>query len=201
MNRSRRLLLVAAALAPLLAPALSGAQSQTRPPAPQSGQAAAPSTEIKRDPLQHFFTPNLGDLKAELADAKAAGKKAAFVMYMRDDCPYCERMKANILSLPSVQTYFRANFAVLSIDTKGAVPITDFAGQASTEKDFALAQGVRFTPVIMFYDLDGKRLTRVDGEIRTTDEFMALGDYVASESYKSQSFAAYKRSASGKRGG
>ena len=48
---------------------------------------------------------------------------------------------------------------------------------------------------------DGKRLTRVDGEIRTTDEFMALGDDVASESYKSQSFAGYKRSASGKRGG
>ena len=36
--------------------------------------------------MQHFFTPTLGDLQAELGDAKRAGKQAAFVMYVRDDC-------------------------------------------------------------------------------------------------------------------
>lgn len=174
MRPTRRLVV----LALLLVPALAAAQGAAR------------------DPMQHFFTPTLGDLKAELVDAKQAGKQAAFVMYMRDDCPYCERMKQNILSRPDVQAWYRQRFAVLAVDIKGAVPISDFGGKATTEKDFALAQGVKYTPVIMFYDLSGKPLTRVDGEIRTTDEFLLLGEFVASGAYARMKFADYKQAAS-----
>ncbi len=173
MRPTRRLVV----LALLLVPALAAAQSPAR------------------DPMQHFFTPTLGDLQAELGDAKRAGKQAAFVMYMRDDCPFCERMKQNILSRPHVQAWYRQRFAVLAVDTKGAVPISDFGGKATTEKDFALAQGVKFTPVIMFYALDGKPLTRVDGEIRTTEEFLLLGEFVASGAYARMKFADYKQAA------
>ena len=173
MRPTRRLVLLAA----LLFPALAFAQSAAR------------------DPMQHFFTPTLGDLQAELGDAQRAGKQAAFVMYVRDDCIYCERMKKNILSRPEVQAWYRQRFAVLAVDTKGAVAITDFGGKATTEKGFALAQGVKFTPVIMFYALDGKPLTRVDGEIRSTEEFMLLGEFVASGAYARMRFADYKQAA------
>jgi thioredoxin-related protein len=155
--------------------------------------AAAQATGAARDPMQHFFTPTLGDLKAELDDARRAGKRAAFVMYMRDDCPYCERMKRDILSRPAVQDAFRSRFALLAVDTKGAVPISDFAGKPTTEKDFALAQGVRYTPVIIFYGLDGKPLTRIDGEIRTVEEFMLLGEFVASGAYAKMKFAEFRQ--------
>jgi len=174
MRPTRRLVVLAA----LLFPALAAAQ----------GAAT-------RDPMQHFFTPTLGDLQAELGDAKRAGKQAAFVMYVRDDCPYCERMKKNILSRPDVQGWYRQRFAVLAVDIKGAVPISDFGGRATTEKAFALAQGVKYTPVIMFYDLNGKPLTRVDGEVRTTEEFMLLGEFVASGAYARMKFADYKQAA------
>jgi len=173
MRPTRRLVV----LALLLFPALAAAQGAAR------------------DPLQHFFTPTLGDLQAELGDAKHAGKRAAFVMYVRDDCPYCERMKKNILSRPDVQAWYRQRFAVLAIDTKGAVPINDFGGKATTEKDFARAQGVKYTPVIIFYGLDGRPLTRVDGEIRTTEEFMLLGEFVASGAYARMKFAEFKQTA------
>ena len=173
MRPARRLV----ALALLLVPALAAAQGPAR------------------DPMQHFFTPTLGDLQAELGDAKRAGKQAAFVMYVRDDCPYCERMKQNILSRPAVQDWYRQRFAVLAVDIKGAVPISDFGGKATTEKDFALAQGVKYTPVIMFYDLNGKPLTRVDGEIRTPDEFLLLGEFVASGAYARMKFADYTQAA------
>jgi thioredoxin-related protein len=179
MRTLLRLILVAVAAAPALAPAqlpqLYGTQ---------------------RDPMQHFFSPSLGDLKGELADARRAGKQAAFVMYMRDDCPYCERMKRDILSYTGVQGYYRKHFAVLAVDVKGAVPVTDFAGRQTTEKDFAAAQGVRFTPVIIFYGLDGQPLTRVDGEIRSVEDFMLLGDFVVSGAYKAMKFADYRNSTS-----
>jgi thioredoxin-related protein len=175
MRPTRRLVV----LALLLFPALAAAQ----------GAGAA------RDPMQHFFMPTLGDLKADLDDAKRAGKQAAFVMYVRDDCPYCERMKKDILSRPDVQAWYRERFTVLAIDTKGSVAITDFGGKATKEKDFALAQGVKYTPVIMFYGLDGEPLTRVDGEIRTTEEFMLLGEFVASGAYARMKFSAFKQAA------
>jgi thioredoxin-related protein len=154
--------------------------------------SALTQADARRDPMQHFFTPSLGDLKAEAADARAAGKQAVFVMYVRDDCPYCERMKANILSLPDVQAYYRAMFIPLAIDLRGSIPITDFAGKATTEKDFARAQNVSFTPVLVFYGFDGQPLARVNGEISDADEFMLLGRFVASGSYRTQSFAQYR---------
>jgi thioredoxin-related protein len=180
MRPLRRLALVALVLAPALATAqVHGA---------------------KREPMQRFFTPSLGDLKAEAADARAAGKQAIFVMYVRDDCPYCERMKRDILSLEAVQDYYRRQFAVLAIDLRGAVPIVDFAGKSTTEKGFAAAQGVNFTPVIVFYDFEGQPLARHTGEIRDPREFLLLGRFVASGAYRTHSFAEYKQSTGSRKG-
>ena len=180
MHPLRRLALVALLLAPAL--------------------AAAESYGPKRDPVQRFFMPSLGDLRAEAAEARTAGKQAIFVMYVRDDCIYCERMKRNILSLEAVQEYYREHFAVLAVDLRGAVPIVDFTGAATTEKGFAAEQGVKFTPVIVFYDLDGKPIARYRGEIRDAREFMLLGRFVATGAYRNQSFAEYKQSSGSRKG-
>lgn len=180
MRPLRRLALVALVLAPAL--------------------ATAADYGPKRDPMQRFFTLSLGDLKAEAADARAAGKQAIFVMYVRDDCPYCERMKRDVLSLEAVQDYYRSNFAVLAVDVKGAVPIVDFAGRSTTEKGFTAAQGVKFTPVIVFYDFEGKPVARHKGEIRDPGEFLLLGRFVASGAYRTHSFAEYKQSTGSRKG-
>ncbi|HUF80893.1 MAG TPA: hypothetical protein VMN03_07135 [Burkholderiales bacterium] len=37
-----------------------------------------------RDPYTHFFHPLTGDLKAELSDAKSAGRKAVFLMFEQE---------------------------------------------------------------------------------------------------------------------
>jgi thioredoxin-related protein len=167
--------------------------------APVLATADAPGA-AKRDPMQHFFAPSLGDLKAEAADARAAGKQALFVMYVWDECPYCERMKRNVLALAEVQDYYRANFAVLAVDVKGAVPIVDFAGGATTEKAFAVAQGIKLTPTMVFYDFEGRPLARHRGEIRDPAEFLLLGRFVASGAYRTRSFAEYKQSTGSKKG-
>jgi thioredoxin-related protein len=162
--------------------------------------AAADAPGAKRDPIRYFFDPSFGDLKAEAVEARTAGKRAVFVMYMRDDCPYCERMKRNVLALETVQDYYRANFAVLAVDLKGAVPIVDFAGAPTTEKAFGAAQGINLTPTIVFYDFDGRPLARHRGEIRDSGEFLLLGRFVASGAYRTQSFAAYKQSSGSRKG-
>jgi thioredoxin-related protein len=164
------------ALAALLAlPLLAGAQG-----------------EAKRDAMQHFFVSTLGDYPADLADARKAGKQAVFAMYMWDDCPYCERMKLDVLSLPEVQRYYRERFLPLMVDTRGSVPITDFNGRHTTEKAFSTDQGVKVTPTLAFYDLSGRPLYRHVGEIRDARTMIRLGEFVSSGAYKTQKFADYK---------
>ena len=138
--------------------------------------------------------------KAEAADARAAGKRAVFVLYVRDDCPYCERMKRDILSLEAVQDYYRREFAVLAVDIRGAVPMVDFGGKSTVEKNFAAAQDVKFSPVIVFYDFDGKPLARRNGEIRDVGEFLLLGEFVASGAYRTRSFTEYQQSMGNRKG-
>ena len=72
-----------------------------------------------------FFDPFLGDLRAELAEAKRAGRKGVLVMYHFEECPSCARMKREVLWRPEVQAGFREHFVRLAIDTRGAQPVSE----------------------------------------------------------------------------
>jgi thioredoxin-related protein len=150
-----------------------------------------------RDPIDYFFHPFLGDLKAEAADAKKAGKKAIVVMYEFDDCPYCARMKREVLARSDVQRFYRARFQLFQIDTRGDQQITGFDGKTMNEKDFARAAGVRATPTFIFYGLDGTPLVTQRGALYDPKQFMLLGEYVASGAYRSRSFTQFLRSRKG----
>ncbi len=156
------------------------------------GARAASAAEF-RDPVDYFFHPFLGDLKAEAADAKKAGKKAIVVMYEFDDCPYCARMKREVLSRPDVQSFYRERFQVFQIDTRGDQQITGFDGKTMIEKEFARAAGVRATPTFVFYGLDGAPLVTQRGGIYDPDTFILLGRYVASGAWRSGPFNDYLR--------
>jgi thioredoxin-related protein len=137
-----------------------------------------------RDPSSHFFMPRMGDFKEELATAKQEGKQAILIMFEMDECPFCARMKANVLNQSPVQEYFRRHFLVFDVNVKGDTPVVDFKGKSTTEKAFALEQRARATPVFIFYDLGGNPLTRFTGATQTADEFLLLGRYVADGVYK-----------------
>lgn len=147
-----------------------------------------------RDPGQYFFQPKFGDFKHELAVAKQEGKKAIMLFFEMDECPFCARMKANILNQSEVQDYFRRNFLLFPVDTQGDVPVTDFDGKETIEKIFALEHRVRATPTIIFFDLNGKQITRHTGPTKDKEEFMLLGKYVIDGVYKDMPFARYKQS-------
>jgi thioredoxin-related protein len=145
-----------------------------------------------------FFQLSTGDLKAELAEAKQAGKKGLLVMFEQEGCPACLFMKTNILNRPDVQRYYGERFVSLSVDMFGAVPYIDLAGKAHTEKTYAQALGIKATPTFVFYGLDGKEATRVVGSVKSPAEFMLLGDYVASGAYRTRKFSEYKQAHSPK---
>lgn len=158
-----------------------------------SAAAAAPDTAT-RDAMTYFFDANTGDLKAELADAKAAGKKAILFMYEQEGCPACRQMKQNVLNRVDVQNLYHAHFTSFTIDIHGAVPLKDFSGRDISEKAFAARAKVRATPTFVFHDLGGAEIARVTGSVGI-DEFRLLAEFIASGAHKTRQFAAYKQSA------
>ena len=152
-------------------------------------QAASP-----KDPYDYFFQQSLGDFSEELAIAKEEGKKAVMLFFEQDECPFCHYMKNTVLNQPEVQSYFRKHFALFPIDIEGDIEMTDFSGKQMRMKDFAFKLNrVRATPVIAFYDLEGKRIVRYIGKTSGVEEFMQLGRFVAEGKYKTMRFTKYKR--------
>lgn len=154
---------------------------------------AAPAWAETRDPADHFFQPKFGDLRADLQEAKKQGKRGIFLFFEMDDCPFCERMKTTILNQSEVQDAYRAQFLLYSIDVNGDTEMTDFQGKHLTEKAFAFAHRVRATPTLLFFDLDGKLVTRHTGPTKDKAEFLLLGQFVAEGAYATQPFTKYKQ--------
>lgn len=153
-----------------------------------------------RDPAQHFFHPSFGALPEEAAAAKAAGQVGVLIMFEAEDCPWCAKMKANVLNQPPVQDFYRKHFRILTVDVNGDVPMTDFAGQEMSQKEFAFKHNrVRATPVFAFFDLDGRIMTRFTGASRDAEEFLWLGEFVVNGDWKTITFPAYKRTRVGPR--
>lgn len=156
---------------------------------------AQPALAEVRDPHTHFFMSKLGDFKDELATARQEGKQGVLIMFEMDDCPFCARMQGTILNRSEVQDWYRKHFLIYAVDVKGDAPMIDFQGRQTTEKAFALENRARATPVFLFFDLDGKPVTRFTGATQTADEFMLLGRYVVEGAYKTVPFNVYKRQA------
>lgn len=154
---------------------------------------AAPAWADTRDPVNHFFQPKFGDLQADLQEARKQGKKGIFLFFEMDDCPFCDRMKTTILNQSDVQDDFRAKFLLYPIDVNGDAEMTDFQGKHTTEKAFAFGLRVRATPVLMFFDLDGKLMARHTGPVKDKAEFLLLGQYVAEGAYATRNFTKYKQ--------
>lgn len=148
---------------------------------------------VTRDPETYFFNQTLGDFSDELVQAKDAGKKGILIMFEQDGCPFCARMKATVLNQPEVQTFYRKYFAIFHVDINGDVEINDMKGKSMQEKDFAFKlYHVRATPTFIFYNLQGKAVTRYTGPTSGVKEFMLLGQYVVDKRYFKESFTRYK---------
>ena len=89
------------------------------------------------------------DLTEDLDEANAEGKRLMIIFEQRG-CIYCQRMHENVFPLQVINDYIHDNYFVLQMDLYGATEITDFDGEALSERDAARKWGVMFTPSILF---------------------------------------------------
>ncbi|KIZ43761.1 MULTISPECIES: thioredoxin family protein [Rhodopseudomonas] len=141
--------------------------------------------------LQSFL-----DLPEDLAGATAKRKRFAILWGLKG-CPFCRRMHEVHMMDPAIEGYIRDNFEVLHLNHIGAREVTDFDGRKLSEKAFAQAYGIRFTPTVQFFpeSADGlaarqpqaREVARMPGLLEPP-EFLAMFKYVKAKGYETMSF-------------
>ncbi|AAV94296.1 thioredoxin family protein [Ruegeria pomeroyi] len=89
------------------------------------------------------------DLREDLDEANAEGKRLVLFFEQRG-CVYCAKMHKEVFPRPEVSSYIEENYFVVQLNLHGDIEVTDFDGEALSEKDMARKWGILFTPTILF---------------------------------------------------
>lgn len=139
--------------------------------------------------LPDWFKVSFLDLKEDLDEALANGKRGIIIYFGQKHCPYCKAHLENNWGNRNIITYTLKHFDVIAINVRGQRQVTDFDGSEFTEKQYSTKEKTNFTPSIMFYTKDGLSLT-LRG-YRPPYQFQAALEYVADQHYKKENFAGY----------
>ncbi|MGB5832488.1 MAG: thioredoxin fold domain-containing protein [Thiohalocapsa sp.] len=129
--------------------------------------------------VQHpeWFKDSFLNLRDDADEAREAGKQGIFVFFSTQGCSYCHLFTETSLSDPLIVNRLQAHFDSIGLEIFSDDELTDFAGEQTRVKTFALDQGVQFAPTLLFFDLDGKPLLRLTGYYEP-ERFSAALDYL-----------------------
>jgi thioredoxin-related protein len=99
---------------------------------------------------EEWFSQTFRDLKEDLAQAKAEGKRLAIIFEQRG-CSYCKEVHEKVLSDPEVRDFIKTNYMMVQYNLHGDEEVVDLDGDTLTEKTAARKWRVLFTPTIFFF--------------------------------------------------
>lgn len=123
-----------------------------------------------------WFKESFLDFEEDIAEAKESGKRI-LILWHQNGCPYCNALVERNLSQKDIETKVRKNFEVVAMNMWGDRNLT-IGGKSYTEKEFAEALKVQFTPTLMFLNEEGNIILRLNGYLPPRRFTVAL-DYVA----------------------
>jgi thioredoxin-related protein len=151
--------------------------------------AAQPVASPHAIDIPRWFSNSLLDFKDEIAEAARDGKRV-MVYFGQDGCPYCKAlMKANFGPGP-IADKTRKHFVAIAINIWGDADVTWIDGRKTTEKELARALKVQFTPTLLFFETDGKLVSRLNGYL-PPERFTHVLDYVIQRRDRELSLAEY----------
>ena len=116
------------------------------------------------------------------ADARLAAARGVplVVLYSRDDCSWCEKVRREHLGPMSRNPSVAAVIRELHMDR--ATALVDFAGRRTTGADFSKQVRAQFAPTVMFHGPDGAALAEPIVGFRLADFYAAYLDRAIEES-------------------
>jgi thioredoxin-related protein len=137
-----------------------------------------------------WFKESFLEFEDDVAEAAAAGRRV-MLYFHQDGCPYCARLVEENFTDPELKAFIIENFDGITLNMWGDRAVVSVAGQDFTEKSFAAALQVQYTPTLVFLDENGQVALRLNGYYPPQD-FRAALDYVARKLEQKLSFAQYR---------
>ncbi|KPK40848.1 MAG: hypothetical protein AMJ69_00750 [Gammaproteobacteria bacterium SG8_47] len=157
--------------------------------AAQEGALAPGMTNPGYHEPPDWFKLSFLDLREDVGDAAGAGKRL-MVYFYQDGCPYCKKLLEENFGNAAIAAKTQAHFDVIAINMWGDREVTPMDGSSMTEKAFAQAMRVMFTPTLLFLDEHGQVALRVNGYY-APDKFDIALDYVIEKREGQMKFAQY----------
>ena len=136
-----------------------------------------------------WFKDSFLDIRDDINEATQANKRIMLYFY-QDGCPYCEKLIKENMSQQQIVEKMKKDFDVISINMWGDKEVTGIDGKETTEKQFAVANKIMFTPTLVFLDENGKQVLRLNGYLPPYKFINAL-NYVHEKQEKVSSFRDY----------
>ncbi len=148
---------------------------------------ASLGAKISETPV--WFKESFLEFEDDVAEAAENGKRV-MLYFHQQGCPYCARLVEKSFNNPEIGAYIRKNFDGITINMWGDRDVVTIGGQEFSEKTFAAALRVQYTPTLVFLDENGKTALRLDGYY-PPDKFQTALRYVAEHQERSTSFSRY----------
>ena len=137
-----------------------------------------------------WFKESFLEFEEDVTEAAANGRRV-MLYFHQDGCPYCAMLVEENFTDPELKAYIIENFDGITLNMWGDRPVVSVAGQDFTEKSFAAALQVQYTPTLIFLDESGKVVLRLNGYYPPRD-FRAALDYVVQKLEHKLSFSQYR---------
>lgn len=138
--------------------------------------------------LPDWFKVSFLDLYEDVAEA-AENNKRVMVFFIQDGCPYCKKLLEDNFGQRAIAEKTRKHFDVVTINIWGDREVS-VGDKIFTEKNFAAALKVQYTPTLLFFNEENKVVFRANGYY-PPEKFSAVLDFVGQRKESDLSFQNY----------
>ena len=135
-----------------------------------------------------WFKVSFLDLYEDVAEA-ADENRRLMVFFFQDGCPYCKKLLEDNFGQRAIAEKTQKYFDVVTLNIWGDREVT-VGDKVLTEKDFAAALKVQYTPTLMFFNEKNKVVFRANGYY-PPEKFNTVLDYVGQHMENSESYQSY----------
>jgi thioredoxin-related protein len=136
-----------------------------------------------------WFKESFLDIREDVREAATEGKRL-IVYFGQDGCPYCRELMQVNFAAKETADFTRRHFNAVAINMWGDREVTWTNGRILSEKQFAAALNVQFTPTLLFFDEKGTVILRLNGYYPPHRFRAALG-YIAGRQEPLMPFAVW----------
>lgn len=156
--------------------------------AASEGELTAALENPGHEQLPDWFKISFLDLYEDVAEA-AENDKRVMIFFLQDGCPYCKKLLEDNFGQRAIAEKTQRYFDVVTINIWGDREVS-VGDKSFTEKNFAAALKIQYTPTLLFFNEKNKVVFRANGYY-PPEKFNVVLDYVGQHKERSQSYQDY----------